>query len=274
MNTRQSKTQIFSAIALAMVLATPSLYAASSNPALTEARQESQIWTTYALSPYLRANDINVTVDKGTATLTGSVDEDAKRELAKQIALGVTGIKSVDNQLKVREASLPANQAARRTYADMVDDANLTTAVKSKLSWDARTQDLDANVSTLSGKVTLTGTAGSAAIKSQAEQIARNTRNVIDVDNQLKVGATRMVQANSAASAAATDISDTWITTKVKSSYMYSNNVDSSHIHVTTTKGRVTLSGRVNTGAEQALATEIAKNIRGVKSVDSDALIH
>ena len=30
-----------------------------------EARQESQIWTTYALSPYLRANDLKVSVHEG-----------------------------------------------------------------------------------------------------------------------------------------------------------------------------------------------------------------
>jgi len=31
---------------------------------VTNARQETQIWTTYALSPYLRANDLKVSVDK------------------------------------------------------------------------------------------------------------------------------------------------------------------------------------------------------------------
>lgn len=274
MNTRTVRTSVFAAITLALALTTPALQAANTSPAVTEARQEAQIWTTYALSPYLRANDINVTVAKGKATLTGSVDEDVKSDLAKQIALGVTGISSVDNQLVIKEVSPPGTPSNGRSYADMVDDANLSTAVRSKLSWDSRTQDLDARVSTLAGKVTLTGTAGTAAVKTQAEQIARNTRNVMDVDNQLRIAPTPMGPRSPVAPGASSDLSDTWITTKIKSSYMYSSNVDSSDIHVSTMKGRVTLSGRVATGAEQALATEIAKNVRGVKSVDAAALIH
>jgi hyperosmotically inducible protein len=38
---------------------------------VADARQETQIWTTYALSPHLRANDLAVSVHDGKATLTG-----------------------------------------------------------------------------------------------------------------------------------------------------------------------------------------------------------
>ncbi|MBU2114035.1 MAG: hypothetical protein KKE94_09730 [Gammaproteobacteria bacterium] len=34
---------------------------------ITNARQEAQIWTTYALSPYLRANNLSVSVQDGKA---------------------------------------------------------------------------------------------------------------------------------------------------------------------------------------------------------------
>ena len=75
-----------------------------------EARQESQIRTTYALSPYLRANDFKVSVCQGKATLTGNVADDVNKELARQIALGVNGIKSVENKIEV-----PANYMRRRS---------------------------------------------------------------------------------------------------------------------------------------------------------------
>jgi len=91
---------LVSAIALTLVSVTGSAFAATAQE-ITNARQESQISTSYALSPYLRAHDITVTVDNGHATLTGKVDEDVNKELAKQIALGVSGIKEVDNQLVV-----------------------------------------------------------------------------------------------------------------------------------------------------------------------------
>ena len=59
---------------------------------------------------------------------------------------------------------------------------------------------------------------------------------------------------------------------KVKSTYMYSNNVNGSDIAVTTSAGIVKLTGKMDSGAERALAIELARNVKGVKSVDSSAL--
>ena len=58
----------------------------------------------------------------------------------------------------------------------------------------------------------------------------------------------------------------------MKSTYVYSSNVDGSDITVSTDNGIVTLSGKVDSGAERALAIELAQNVRGVKSVQSKAL--
>jgi hypothetical protein len=47
------------AIGAALALATTGAFAAETmSQEVTEARQETQIWTTYALSPYLRAHDL------------------------------------------------------------------------------------------------------------------------------------------------------------------------------------------------------------------------
>ncbi len=43
---------------------------------LATACQNTPISTTYALSPYLRATDLKVSVDNGKATLTGTVGDD------------------------------------------------------------------------------------------------------------------------------------------------------------------------------------------------------
>jgi len=55
---------------------------------------------------------------------------------------------------------------------------------------------------------------------------------------------------------------------------MYSSNVDGSAITVDTKGGVVTLAGAVDSGSEQALAIELAENVRGVKSVDAKGLTH
>jgi osmotically-inducible protein OsmY len=66
------------------------------------ARQESQILTAYALSPYLRANELKASVHNGKATLTGKVADSVTRELAEQIALAVSGIHGADADRRAR----------------------------------------------------------------------------------------------------------------------------------------------------------------------------
>jgi hyperosmotically inducible protein len=241
---------------------------------ITEARQESQIWTTYALSPYLRASDIKVTVRDGKATLVGNVEDDVNKELAKEIALGVSGIKDVDNQLVVKDDYV-ASKSTGRSYGETIDDATITAAVKSKLAWSKHSYGLGTKVTTKHGRVILTGTVDNAAAKDAASRIVTGTRGVVSVSNQLTVDASKPTTADSAKSAAneaGKVIADAWITTKVKSTFLYSTNVVGSDIEVNTNNGAVTLSGKVASGAERALAIELAENVRGVKSVNASAL--
>jgi len=270
---RASRLALSLGLALAAISGTALADTAGQN--VTEARQETQIWTTYALSPYLRASDLKVSVHNGVATLTGVVDEDVNKDLAKQIALGVSGISQVDNKIVVQADYTPPARSSERSYGEVVDDATITAAVKSKLLWSRHTDGLATNVDTKSGKVTLHGTADSAASRELAGRLAMNTRGVVAVNNELTVkGAKPGVadKAKGSAKEARRDVSDGWITAKVKSTFMYSSNVDSNDITVSTVKGIVTLSGKVDSGAERALAIELAENVRGVKSVQSKDL--
>jgi osmotically-inducible protein OsmY len=106
--------------------------------------------------------------------------------------------------------------------------------------------------------------------------VALNTHGVVAVDNQIKVNALKPDAAESGKQAvkeAGVDISDSWITTKVKSSLLYTSNVAGSAIEVSTDKGVVSLSGRLNSSVEKALAVEVAQNVRGVKNVKSAELV-
>ena len=138
---------------------------------MIEARQETQIWTTYALSPYLRANDLKVSVHDGKATLTGNVAEDVNKDLAKQIALGVDGIKTVDNKIEVVPNYKAPAQSADRSYGEVIDDATITSEVKSKMMWSRYADGLTANVDTTRGKVKLSGTADSQEAKDAAGKL-------------------------------------------------------------------------------------------------------
>jgi hyperosmotically inducible periplasmic protein len=255
------------ASAIALALATSSAVSADTSQDIAEARQETQIWTTYALNPYLRASDLSVSVQNGKATLSGTVEEGVNKDLAKQIALGVNGIKEVDNNIVVKADYSPPTKSSARSYGEAIDDATITAAVKSKLLWSRYADGLTTDVDTKYGKVTLTGSADTAAEKELAKSLALNTRGVVAVDNRLVVKGSAKAAENQGHA-----VADTWITTKVKSTYGYSSNVDGSDISVTTSSGVVTLSGKVASGVERSLAIELAKNVRGVKSVDSKGL--
>lgn len=279
MKTLTPKLLLAAAITLALsstaVIASDKMTAKDLSGPVVNARQEAQIWTTYTLSPYLRSNNLSVTVVDGKATLSGNVEEDVHKDLAGAIAAGVSGIDDVDNQIKVN-ADYKQPDRNSRGYGDVVDDATITAAVKSKLLWSKHTEGMDTKVETNAGKVELSGTVATKQAKQQAEKLAKNTDGVRSVANNLQVSDKPAKGKNADKNDAdkGTVIADSWITTKVKSTYMYSSNVAGADISVNTENGIVTLSGQVDSGAEQALAIELAQNIRGVKSVSSKQLIY
>jgi hyperosmotically inducible protein len=270
---------VTSGLALLLTTLNASYAAESSTQSLTDVRQEVQIWTTYALNPYLRADSLKVSVKDGKATLTGFVPEGVNKDLAKEIALGVEGIKDVDNQIEVVAEPRASESSSMGGFANTIDDATITAAVKSKLLWSRYTEGLKTTVVTKSGRVVLTGTADSEAAKELAGRLAMNTRGVVSVNNSLVVSDAKTAGKDSvknAVTSASTDveksISDSWITTKVKSTLLYSSNVSGSDIEVTTKSGVVSLVGHLSSGAEKALAIELAQNVRGVKRVESKGL--
>ena len=240
---------------------------------LSEARQEGSIWTAFALNRHLNPFTIDVDVENGSAKLTGKVETDVERDLAEQIALGIEGVKKVDNQLTL-DPAFEAKASAEPNLSQRFDDATLVATVKSKLLWNSNTEGLDINVNADNGKVSLTGNAQTAEAKELAGRLAANTDGVRAVNNQLSVSATdsTAAKAQNAADDTAAVISDAWITSKVKSSFIYSRNLDGLNISVDTQKGMVSLSGSVLSNAEKQLAIETARNIRGVRGVDADAL--
>ena len=274
-----SRKQAFASVmALALAAGSGAALADATSQAVTDARHETRISTSYAFHPELNGEGIEVAVASGKATLTGEVSDEIISELAKQVALQVDGVTEVDNQLVVGdEGSTTGAPATGRSFGTIIDDATITTVVKSKLMWSKYTEGLATEVSTESGRVTLEGVADSEAASNHAERLASNTRGTVSVDNRLVVDPahkTLMEKATTVAEGTGQDIADGWITTKVKSTLLYSSNVSGTGISVRTDNdGVVTLSGKVSGEAEKALAIALAENVRGVRSVLSDDLV-
>jgi osmotically-inducible protein OsmY len=147
-------------------------------------------------------------------------------------------------------------------------DPGITTAVKSKLAADDTVKAYKIDVDTKDAVVTLKGTVDSADAKTRAVEVARATKGVTDVVDQLNV--TPPGVATSGASEALEPLTDPAITTAVKTSLLADPDSAGLKIDVDTKDAIVTLKGTVATEAEKTRAENVAKDTKGVRSVVND----
>ncbi len=122
----------------------------------------------------LSSQAIRVTVCQGVVTLEGDVHSHRRRLAAHEIAAHYEGVHEVVNKLTV---SPPGP----------VPDEEVTAHVCSALDASADVTKETVYVAVVGGKVTLTGSVGSHLERTVAEDIARATRGVRDVENLLMV---------------------------------------------------------------------------------------
>lgn len=263
--------------ACALIVGTTGTTAIAGDITRSDTWSKASLTTTYTLNRHLNPFKIDVDVHDGLATLQGDVDSNVERDLAEELALGVDGIRKVDNQLRIvsnaSERSPGADSEPQgRSFMRTVEDANITAKVKSQLLWNSNTNGLNMDVDTHNGVVTLSGEAASAAEAELAAQIARNTRDVQDVENRLHVNTSDSKDISEIAALegrkAKQTVSDGWITAKVKSALLYNRTVDGTDIDVDTENGVVTLRGKVDSDFEKRQAVSISSGIKGVVRVN------
>jgi len=161
----------------------------------------------------LKNQNIDVDVKDHVVTLTGAVQTDSRKARAERVAK-IAGVTRVDNQLRVdpkdgksmaaktgdatkkavKKTGDVAGTAGEKTKeaasatGEAITDAYLTTALHAKFVDEATLKGSDINVDTNNHVVTLKGTVASAAGKARAEEIARTTKGVNRVVNQLVIG--------------------------------------------------------------------------------------
>jgi osmotically-inducible protein OsmY len=269
----RSRISLLSALFAAALLASP-VHADQETSAVSEARTQGQLWATYALNRHLNPFDLDVTVEGDTVTLSGDVDDAVKKDLAEQIALATDGVENVNNRISVKEDYQPteASDDAGRTFGDRVSDATTAATVKSKLLWNRHTSGMSINVDSRDGVVTLEGEVASDAARETAERLAANTDGVRSVNNDIRVNANARSSGstdNAEDRDAGDAFSDAWITTKVKSTLLFSTEVSGTSIGVETRDGTVHLEGQVESEEERTRAIQLAREIKGVKRVDA-----
>ncbi|WES67850.1 division/outer membrane stress-associated lipid-binding lipoprotein [Superficieibacter sp. HKU1] len=145
-----------------------------------------------------------------------------------------------------------------RTVGTQVDDGTLELRVNSALAKDAQIKkEARINVTAYQGKVLLVGQAPNSDLSSRAKQIAMGVDGATEVFNEIRQGSPIGLGVAS---------NDTWITTKVRSQLLASDQVKSSNVKVTTENGEVFLMGLV-TDTEAKAAADMASRVSGVKHV-------
>ena len=80
-----------------------------------------------------------------------------------------------------------APTATREGTGEYVDDAVITTKVKAALAADPAVKATEVNVETFRGTVQLSGFVSSAAARQRAIEVARATKGVRDVKNDMAI---------------------------------------------------------------------------------------
>lgn len=122
-----------------------------------------------------------VSVKDGIATLTGTADNLAQKELTAAYAKDIDGVKSVNNEIVVQD------KAASASLGEKIDDASITSQVKYALLTHKSTHALKTKVVTTDGVVRVTGDANSDAEKSLVTKLAQDVRGTKSVTNDMSV---------------------------------------------------------------------------------------
>ena len=136
------------------------------------------------------ATSTKVNVQDGVVTLTGTADNIAQKELTAAYAKDIDNVKSVNNDIVVVEPAMKVatgDKTSSDRMGDKIDDASITTQVKSALLMHKSTSALKTKVTTSNGIVSVSGIAASDAEKSLVTKLASDVRGVISVTNSMTV---------------------------------------------------------------------------------------
>jgi len=144
-----------------------------------------------------------------------------------------------------------------RKIAKILNDQEITKRISDKILENHALSRNHIEVTTFNQIVLLTGETANPLQRDQAETIARSVPDVAKIYNQLTVrGPTSSL----------TRASDSWITTKIKTEMLATEDLQSGTIKVVTENGSVYLMGIVNR-SQADMAVDIARKTAGVQRV-------
>jgi hyperosmotically inducible protein len=196
---------------------------AATAPKVDDGALKTRIESRIKSSATLKDTDVDVAVDNGVVTLTGTVHSEAQSLRAASLAK-VSGVTNVENKLKVDSATARAIDKA----GDKTDKAADKSEGAMHKAGD-KTEKAAEKVGTAGKKV-------GVKTKDAAEDVGGN-------------------------------VTDGWITTKLKADFVNEDLLKGSSINADTNNHIVTLKGTVASEAGRDRAVQIAKTTKGVSRV-------
>ncbi|MCA9558570.1 MAG: BON domain-containing protein [Myxococcales bacterium] len=192
----------------------------------------------------VRSQKIDVKVDHGIATLTGTVDNVLAKDRAVERARSLRGVRSVVDRIAV----VPVARS----------DARIRQDIESALVADPAADAYDLRVTVNAGEVTLEGTVESYGERNLSEVVAKGVRGVRAVDNRVIVKSPDHRP-------------DHEILHDINGRLTRSIEVDADLVEVDVNDGVVALTGIVGSAAEKARVARMAWTA-GVKNVETKGL--
>jgi len=192
--------------------------------------------------PSVDASDIGVSAEEGVVTLRGNVASFAEKVAAERTALRVYGTKGVANDLVVQLGKGFAR-----------NDTEIAQVAVAALQWNTMVPRDRVTVTVSDGWLTLKGTVDWQYQKDAAGRAVRDLTGVKGLMNDIVVQPT---------------VKTLNVRDKIEAAFKRSAEVDARRVNVTTTDGKVILSGNVHSWAERNEAERAAWAAPGVTAVE------
>lgn len=213
--------------------------------ARTDEELQQDVLAELAWEPRLQPNEIGVTVDGGVVTLTGWVENYAKKWAAERAAHRLANVRSVANDIEVR---LPTS--ALRT------DPEIAAAATRVLEWDAFVPVAQLDVTVSDGWVVLRGDVEWEYQRRAAERVIRRLSGVRGVTNGISVRPQTLLTPSD-------------LRHRIEAALVRSVQTDAEQIGVEVQGDAVVLTGVVRSWLERQEAERIAWSAPGVAVVDN-----
>ena len=145
----------------------------------------------------------------------------------------------------------------QRSLGIQMDDAALTTKIDARLIAEKDMPSRWISVQVIDGNATLTGHLPTQQHIDRAIYITRSIKGVRSVHSELLEGEPKIRSI----------MTDSWITTKVKTKLWNDEDVSGFAIKVETVSGKVYLQGIVDTFVQRQHAKDLTKSVEGVTAV-------